>query len=328
MLSRQAVASGVALFALGSCLAIASGDEIGDALRDAKSKRNTELSQAETAFLKAFDSAIVAAAKSQDADLVQALIDQKAAFQMSLARPEAKEVMAAFYAYTVTRKALDTELYKQYQHAANQYAENLLAAESKATSEDAKAFMAKEKLVFKSLGITAPRDVETRPGRTSADLVQTFVDAYDKEIYRAESQDTKARFQQVMKELPGKMDALLKSMTWNLHCPITEISEQRPGAYEIRFTVPDEWSASGRGWQIRSAVTMKLKKSEALAVEPGQILEISATPRFSSRRSASEGESTFMNRSYSSKKFAGEYSVHYVEFTKHKMEIRKAGKTD
>lgn len=307
-------------------------DEILEALRGAKEAREASLKDAEARLLQAFDDNIVAAAKAKEANVVELLVAQKESFVESGEPPKVAQIKDAFEEYITSRKQLDSDLNRAYKDASLAYAERLMTNESKAIAEEGREFVADEIAELERLTNTEKpvvkkgEDDSTSPLNTSL-AVTLFLEAYEKEIESANSQETSARFEQVMKDMPAKMDAILKRMSWTIHCPIVEVREgSSAGFYAIHFEAPPEFSSlqigsSGQGqWEMRSVVNMRLKKEQALSIEPGQVLVITATPRFPVKRTAGE-DYVFLQRTF----FGGRernYFQHFLEFQKVKMEIR------
>lgn len=310
-------------------------DEILRSVTAAKQKWVESLKDAEESLLNTFDGAIVAAAKAKDANVVEALMEQKERFLDASEPPTATEIAAGFKEYVTSRTQLDSELNRVYKNATLAYAEKLMMAESKAIAEEGKAFVAAEKAELGRLCrdensiVVKPEGTPSVPFGTPH-FVDVFLKAYEKEIEKADSQETSARFEQVMKDLPPKMDVILKAMTWTIRCPIVEVKEDNtPGTYAIHFEMPDELSAfqavpqGDEEWRIRSKVNMKLKKEDALSVAPGQLLVITAIPRFPAKPTSRE-EYVFLQRFLFKEGERRNHFQHYIEFSKVKMDIRPA----
>ena len=65
---------------------------------------------------------------------------------------------------------------------------------------------------------------------------------------------------------------------------------------------------------------MRLKKEQALSVEPGQLLVITATPRFPVKKTSGE-DYVFLQRFFS-KGRERKHFQHFIEFSRVKMDIR------
>lgn len=307
-------------------------DGILEAVEAAKKSRTGALQDAEANLLKAFDDAIVAAAKAKEANVVEALVEQKETFVESGEPPTEPQMADAFKEYLTSRKQLDSDLNRAYKEASLAYAEKLMTSESKAIAEEGKAFVAEEKAELERLSSNEKPALRKLGAGSTAPLgtphsVNVFMEAYEKEIEKADSQETSARFEQVMKDMPAKMDGILKGMTWTIRCPIVEVKEaDGPGSYAIHIEAPEELAPFQVGshgeerWRMRSTVYMRLKKEQALSVEPGQLLVITATPRFPVQRTSGE-DYVFLQRSFH-KGRERKHFQHFIEFSKVKMDLR------
>ncbi|MFN0018804.1 MAG: hypothetical protein ACKVP0_11135 [Pirellulaceae bacterium] len=253
------------------------GDEIGDALANAKTKYATALSTAKANLNKAIDAEVKKAAVDGKLDAVKTLLAAKEKFDADDTIPSLPELMPAVATYVEARRVAAGDLYRVYQQTVKHYTSKLLVAQASAVETEMKKFVETEK---KGGAIAKPMGEVPVKTKSTKDLIDEFYTKYCEGMDKIEEQDTSVKREQVHQQMAKRLDDALKSQSWTLRCPVRDV-QFNGRSFEIVLDAPEETPDFREKWDHRTSVSnIKLSKEQALDLKPGDTLILTGTPRF------------------------------------------------